>query len=149
MSIFHRFCHPILHMASSRRRVITILLMTGALCILVLFETDTTGKRLWTFYTEGPSKLGHWFRHEYLRPCACNRCATHDDDPWFMERLNASLNPFLTQDNALSEHDFSWWKVNIFNKAMLDRNDNKQVDLDSKHSQNPHQIYQYSKENFS
>ncbi|XP_056443275.1 CMP-N-acetylneuraminate-beta-galactosamide-alpha-2,3-sialyltransferase 1-like [Gadus chalcogrammus] len=47
---------------------------------------------------------------EALPPCACNRCVTEDDDPWFTKRFKASLNPFLTQNNALSERDFRWWE---------------------------------------
>ncbi|CAL8234721.1 unnamed protein product [Boreogadus saida] len=76
-------------------------------------------KRLWTSFTESSSRL--WsLRLEGLRPCTCNRCAMHDDDPWFTKRFNASLNPFLTQDNALSEHDFRWWKTLPFgNKPFL------------------------------
>ena len=147
MFTFHRLSHPVLNMANSRRRVYTILFMTGILCILVMFETDTTDRQWWTSFTEGSSQLWHRFQLEGVRPCACNRCITDDDDPWFTERFNSSSKPFLTKDNALSERDFSWWKVNISNKAMLDTNNDKQVNPDSKHSQN--QIYQYSLAQFS
>jgi hypothetical protein len=143
MSIFHRLNHPILNMASRGRRVNTILIIIWIMCIIVLLEITTTNKHLWI------SNLRYRLRLEGLRPCACNRCAIHDDDSWFTERFNASLNPFLTQDNALSERDFRWWKVNICNKAMLDSHGNKHVNPDSKHSQNPHKIYQYSIANFS
>jgi len=143
MSTFHRSDRHILNMASRKRRY-TILFMSAIMCILVLFETDTTDNRLWTSFTAGSSQLWHRFRLEGLRPCTCNRCAIHEDDPWFTERFNASLNPFLTQDNALSERDFRWWKVNICNKAMLDSNNNKQVNPDSKRSQNPHSIANFS-----
>ena len=121
MSTFHRLDHHILNMASRTRRY-TILFMSGIMCILVLYQTDTMDKRLWTSFTESSSQLWYSLRLEGLRPCTCNRCAMHDDDPWFTKRFKASLNPFLTQDNALSEHDFRWWKVNI---KMLDSNDNK------------------------
>ncbi|CAL8238762.1 unnamed protein product, partial [Lota lota] len=90
---------PVLNMARHVRKVTTVLLMIGIMCVLVLFEMDTTDKQLW------PS-----FLLQDLRPCACNRCVTEDDDQWFTERFNTSLNPFLTQDNTLSENDFSWWK---------------------------------------
>lgn len=43
-------------------------------------------------------------------PCACHKCLT-EDDPWFMERFNKSVNPFLTRKNNLSEDAYSWWKV--------------------------------------
>ncbi|CAL8380030.1 unnamed protein product [Boreogadus saida] len=104
---------------SSRTRRNTILFISGIMCILVLYQTDTMDKRLWTSFTESSSRL--WsLRLEGLRPCTCNRCAMHDDDPWFTKRFNASLNPFLTQDNALSEHDFRWWKTLPFgNKPFL------------------------------
>ena len=109
MSIFHRMNHPILKMASRRRGVYTILFMTGIMCILVILEIATTNKHLWI------SKLRPRFQLEALPPFACNRCVTEDDDPWFTKRFNASLNPFQTQNNTLSERDFRWWKVNISN----------------------------------
>ncbi|XP_059904058.1 CMP-N-acetylneuraminate-beta-galactosamide-alpha-2,3-sialyltransferase 1-like isoform X1 [Gadus macrocephalus] len=105
---------------ASRTRRYNILFMSGIMCILVLYQTDTMDKRLWTSFTESSSQLWYALRLEGLRPCTCNRCAMHDDDPWFTKRFNASLNPFLTQDNALSEHDFRWWKTLPFgNKPFL------------------------------
>ncbi|XP_062301614.1 CMP-N-acetylneuraminate-beta-galactosamide-alpha-2,3-sialyltransferase 1-like [Osmerus eperlanus] len=44
--------------------------------------------------------------------CACHHCMTEpDDDPWFTERFNQSVHPFMTTRNSvLSEETFRWWQ---------------------------------------
>lgn len=46
---------------------------------------------------------------EYLRTCACDKCVS-EDNPWFMQRFNKSVEPFLSVENNLTESTFNWWK---------------------------------------
>ncbi|XP_056154757.1 CMP-N-acetylneuraminate-beta-galactosamide-alpha-2,3-sialyltransferase 1-like isoform X2 [Lampris incognitus] len=45
-------------------------------------------------------------------PCACPRCMMEpEDDPWFAERFNQSVNPLMTRDNSvLSDETLAWWQ---------------------------------------
>lgn len=49
-------------------------------------------------------------------PCACGRCMTElEDDPWFTERFNQSIQPLMSRENsALSDETFKWWQVRWF-----------------------------------
>ncbi|XP_037651468.1 CMP-N-acetylneuraminate-beta-galactosamide-alpha-2,3-sialyltransferase 1-like isoform X2 [Sebastes umbrosus] len=42
-------------------------------------------------------------------PCACDSCLS-EDDPWFTQRFNKSVEPFLSANHNLSEDAFNWWK---------------------------------------
>ncbi|XP_067467622.1 CMP-N-acetylneuraminate-beta-galactosamide-alpha-2,3-sialyltransferase 1-like [Thunnus thynnus] len=41
--------------------------------------------------------------------CACDKCLT-ENDPWLMQRLDKSVEPFLSANYNLSEDAFNWWK---------------------------------------
>uniref|UniRef100_A0A3B4WP04 CMP-N-acetylneuraminate-beta-galactosamide-alpha-2,3-sialyltransferase 1 n=1 Tax=Seriola lalandi dorsalis TaxID=1841481 RepID=A0A3B4WP04_SERLL len=43
-------------------------------------------------------------------PCACGKCLS-EDDVWFTQRFNKSVEPFLSAKHSLSEAAFRWWKV--------------------------------------
>nr|CAG32838.1 alpha 2,3-sialyltransferase ST3Gal I [Tetraodon nigroviridis] len=45
-------------------------------------------------------------------PCACGQCMTEpEDDPWFTERFNQSIQPLMSRENsALSDETFKWWQ---------------------------------------
>uniref|UniRef100_A0A3B4X6Z4 CMP-N-acetylneuraminate-beta-galactosamide-alpha-2,3-sialyltransferase 1-like n=1 Tax=Seriola lalandi dorsalis TaxID=1841481 RepID=A0A3B4X6Z4_SERLL len=42
--------------------------------------------------------------------CACGKCLS-EDDVWFTQRFNKSVEPFLSAKHSLSEAAFRWWKV--------------------------------------
>uniref|UniRef100_A0A3B4WNT3 CMP-N-acetylneuraminate-beta-galactosamide-alpha-2,3-sialyltransferase 1 n=1 Tax=Seriola lalandi dorsalis TaxID=1841481 RepID=A0A3B4WNT3_SERLL len=42
-------------------------------------------------------------------PCACGKCLS-EDDVWFTQRFNKSVEPFLSAKHSLSEAAFRWWK---------------------------------------
>ncbi|XP_023262754.1 CMP-N-acetylneuraminate-beta-galactosamide-alpha-2,3-sialyltransferase 1-like, partial [Seriola lalandi dorsalis] len=41
--------------------------------------------------------------------CACGKCLS-EDDVWFTQRFNKSVEPFLSAKHSLSEAAFRWWK---------------------------------------
>ncbi|CAK6961085.1 CMP-N-acetylneuraminate-beta-galactosamide-alpha-2%2C3-sialyltransferase 1-like [Scomber scombrus] len=41
--------------------------------------------------------------------CSCDKCLT-EEDPWLMQHLNKSVQPFLSADYSLPEDAFNWWK---------------------------------------
>uniref|UniRef100_A0A3B4WI17 CMP-N-acetylneuraminate-beta-galactosamide-alpha-2,3-sialyltransferase 1 n=1 Tax=Seriola lalandi dorsalis TaxID=1841481 RepID=A0A3B4WI17_SERLL len=43
-------------------------------------------------------------------PCACGKCLS-EDDVWFTQRFNKSVEPFLSAKHSLSEAAFRWWKL--------------------------------------
>lgn len=45
--------------------------------------------------------------------CACQQCMIElEDDPWFAERFNQSIQPLMTRENSvLSDETFKWWQV--------------------------------------
>ena len=90
--------------------LMSVTLTLGLFGIALNYKTD---KQVLTSLTERSSQLWHQILPQDLRLCACNRCVTDDDDEWFTKRFNTSINPFLTQDNTLSEPVFNWWKVNL------------------------------------
>lgn len=47
------------------------------------------------------------------RPCGCETCVSEAElSPWFDERFNQTVLPFLTkQNNLLSESTYKWWLV--------------------------------------
>ena len=50
--------------------------------------------------------------------CACDKCLT-EDDPWLMQRLYKSVEPFLSSSYSLSEDAFNWWKASCHEKSSL------------------------------
>uniref|UniRef100_A0A3B4WZD0 CMP-N-acetylneuraminate-beta-galactosamide-alpha-2,3-sialyltransferase 1-like n=1 Tax=Seriola lalandi dorsalis TaxID=1841481 RepID=A0A3B4WZD0_SERLL len=42
--------------------------------------------------------------------CACGKCLS-EDDVWFTQRFNKSVEPFLSAKHSLSEAAFRWWKL--------------------------------------
>ncbi|XP_040909339.1 CMP-N-acetylneuraminate-beta-galactosamide-alpha-2,3-sialyltransferase 1-like isoform X2 [Toxotes jaculatrix] len=42
-------------------------------------------------------------------PCACEKCLS-EEDLWFQQRFNKSVEPFLSASGNLSEDVFTWWK---------------------------------------
>lgn len=51
-----------------------------------------------------------WRFPTYTSPCACEKCLS-EDDPWFLQFFNKSVEPFLSPKDNLSEDAFNWWKV--------------------------------------
>ncbi|XP_056442807.1 CMP-N-acetylneuraminate-beta-galactosamide-alpha-2,3-sialyltransferase 1-like isoform X1 [Gadus chalcogrammus] len=95
----------------------SVTLTLGLFGIALNYKTD---KQVLTSLTERSSQLWHRILPQDLRLCACNRCVTDDDDEWFTKRFNTSINPFLSQDNTLSEPVFNWWKrLQLGNKNFL------------------------------
>lgn len=47
------------------------------------------------------------------RPCGCETCVSEAElSPWFDERFNQTLLPFMTkQKNLMSEGTYKWWLV--------------------------------------
>ncbi|XP_062292153.1 CMP-N-acetylneuraminate-beta-galactosamide-alpha-2,3-sialyltransferase 1-like [Scomber scombrus] len=41
--------------------------------------------------------------------CSCDKCLT-EEEPWLMQHLNKSVQPFLSADYSLPEDAFNWWK---------------------------------------
>ncbi|XP_037651473.1 CMP-N-acetylneuraminate-beta-galactosamide-alpha-2,3-sialyltransferase 1-like [Sebastes umbrosus] len=57
----------------------------------------------------GVTSISVFWRINMTPPCACDRCLS-EDDPWFMQRFNKSVEPFLSANYKLSEDAFNWWK---------------------------------------
>uniref|UniRef100_A0A667X9H2 CMP-N-acetylneuraminate-beta-galactosamide-alpha-2,3-sialyltransferase 1 n=1 Tax=Myripristis murdjan TaxID=586833 RepID=A0A667X9H2_9TELE len=43
------------------------------------------------------------------RSCACQKCLS-EGEPWFMDRYNQSVKPFLSRKHGITEDIFNWWK---------------------------------------
>ncbi|KAK2830081.1 hypothetical protein Q5P01_018012 [Channa striata] len=43
-------------------------------------------------------------------PCTCGNCLA-ENDTWFLQRINQSVEPFLSANYQLSEDAFNWWKI--------------------------------------
>lgn len=48
--------------------------------------------------------------YQYHSPCACDKCVS-EDNPWFLQRFNKSVEPFLSTEFNLTESTFNWWRV--------------------------------------
>ncbi|KAJ6663140.1 hypothetical protein lerEdw1_010733 [Lerista edwardsae] len=48
----------------------------------------------------------------FQRPCSCSMCVSEEGlSPWFDERFNQTMQPFLTTQNAfVSEETYNWWQ---------------------------------------
>ncbi|XP_049891343.1 CMP-N-acetylneuraminate-beta-galactosamide-alpha-2,3-sialyltransferase 1-like [Epinephelus moara] len=44
------------------------------------------------------------------KPCACDQCLS-EEDPWFTQRFDKSVEPFLSANYSVSEEVFNWWKL--------------------------------------
>ena len=44
------------------------------------------------------------------RICGCETCIP-DNNTWFLERFNQSIQPLLTSFHNISLEEFNWWKV--------------------------------------
>ncbi|XP_070703074.1 CMP-N-acetylneuraminate-beta-galactosamide-alpha-2,3-sialyltransferase 1-like [Pempheris klunzingeri] len=51
----------------------------------------------------------HYSQLQDTRLCACEKCLT-EDDPWFMQRFQKSIEPFLSGNYSLPEDAFNWWR---------------------------------------
>ncbi|XP_074542224.1 CMP-N-acetylneuraminate-beta-galactosamide-alpha-2,3-sialyltransferase 1-like [Halichoeres trimaculatus] len=50
-----------------------------------------------------------YYAYQYQRACACDKCVS-EANPWFMQRFNKSVEPFLSAKHNLTESTFNWWK---------------------------------------
>ncbi|XP_074470030.1 CMP-N-acetylneuraminate-beta-galactosamide-alpha-2,3-sialyltransferase 1-like [Sebastes fasciatus] len=57
----------------------------------------------------GVTSISVFWRINMTPPCACDRCLS-EDDPWFMQRFDKSVEPFLSANYKLSGDAFNWWK---------------------------------------
>ncbi|XP_034561581.1 CMP-N-acetylneuraminate-beta-galactosamide-alpha-2,3-sialyltransferase 1-like [Notolabrus celidotus] len=54
-------------------------------------------------------RLRNFFSHYQSTSCACDKCSS-EGDPWFTQRFNKSVAPFLSSEYNLTEEAFNWWK---------------------------------------
>ncbi|XP_056154758.1 CMP-N-acetylneuraminate-beta-galactosamide-alpha-2,3-sialyltransferase 1-like [Lampris incognitus] len=80
--------------------VLCFLLWITVTCML--YQNQTTFRYIKTFLDNSTGFLSS-------KTCACQKCLT-DYHPWFLERFNKSVNPFLTRENSLSSEAYNWWK---------------------------------------
>lgn len=73
---------------------------------VVLFLLGLTG--IFVFMKEYVAQRPLQALDNYI--CACEACST-EDDGWFSERFNKSMEPFLFANYTLPEAAFQWWKV--------------------------------------
>ncbi|XP_070777869.1 CMP-N-acetylneuraminate-beta-galactosamide-alpha-2,3-sialyltransferase 1-like [Enoplosus armatus] len=83
---------------STKVRVLLFLLCFSAICLVL------TGYVSQNYHLQVTS------------PCSCEKCLT-EHDPWFMQRFNKSVEPFLSAKYHLSEDTFNWWKRLQFEKG--------------------------------
>ncbi|XP_051925908.1 CMP-N-acetylneuraminate-beta-galactosamide-alpha-2,3-sialyltransferase 1-like [Hippocampus zosterae] len=82
------------------------------LAVLLCIVTFTTFFFGYTLQEPSSYFFKYAFHSSAKAPCACRRCLTEaEDDPWFTERFNQSVQPLMTRDNsALSDETFKWWQ---------------------------------------
>lgn len=80
-------------------KVKVLIFLLGLTGIFVFMKGRMTG-----YMTQRPQLLDQYI-------CACESCSAEDDEGWFLQRFNKSVEPFLTAKYTLPEEAFQWWKV--------------------------------------
>lgn len=77
---------------------------------VVLFLVGLTGVVIFMkgYVTQRPLQLDGYI-------CSCEVCSA-EDDGWFSERFNKSVDPFLSAKYIMPEEAFQWWKVLQYEK---------------------------------
>ncbi|XP_018526152.1 CMP-N-acetylneuraminate-beta-galactosamide-alpha-2,3-sialyltransferase 1 isoform X2 [Lates calcarifer] len=79
----------------TKQRVLIFLFCVISVCV---FLGELVPERLWEDFLQ----------HQDTSRCACEKCLS-DEDQWFTQRLNKSVEPFLSSKYKLSEDSFRWW----------------------------------------
>ncbi|XP_018526149.2 CMP-N-acetylneuraminate-beta-galactosamide-alpha-2,3-sialyltransferase 1-like [Lates calcarifer] len=79
----------------TKQRVLIFLFCVISVCV---FLGEHVSERLWE----------NFLQHQDTSRCACEKCLS-DEDQWFTQRLNKSVEPFLSSKYKLSEDSFRWW----------------------------------------
>lgn len=87
--------------------------MARTFVLLLCAVTFTTVFLSYTWLDSSLHSFTSAFRGLPRGRCACGRCMTEpEDDPWFTERFNRSIQPLMSRENsALSDETFKWWQV--------------------------------------